>query len=43
MTMGFLVLLAGVGFALVVGLRHRLREWRELGELERKYGEERHG
>jgi hypothetical protein len=40
---GFLVLLGGVGLALCWGLHSRLKEWRELAELERKYGEERHG
>ena len=40
---GFLVLLAGIGLALSVGLLFRLREWRELKELERKYEAERHG
>ena len=39
---GFLVLLASVGFALFVGLLFRLKEWRELKELESKYGEKRH-
>jgi hypothetical protein len=38
-----LVLLAGVGIALLVGLVFRLREWRKLKELERRYGEDRHG
>lgn len=40
---GFLVLLAGIGIALFVGLLFRLRESRELKALERKYGEDRHG
>jgi hypothetical protein len=40
---GFLVLLGGLGIALLVGLLCRLREWRELKDLERKYGKERHG
>lgn len=40
---GFLVLLAGIAIALSVGLVFRLREWRELKELEREYGAERHG
>jgi hypothetical protein len=40
---GFLVLLAVVGLALCVGLFFRLREWREIKELEREYGAGRHG
>ena len=40
---GFLVLLAGVGIALLVGLLFRVREWREFKGLERKYGEGRNG
>lgn len=40
---GFLVLLAGAAIALFVGLLFRLRERRELKDLERKYGDGRHG
>jgi hypothetical protein len=39
---GFLVLLAAVGIALVVALQFRLKEWRELQALERN-GKGRHG
>ncbi len=37
----FLVFAGVVGLALFVGLLLRLREWRDLRQLERKYGEER--
>jgi len=40
---GFLVFLGSVGLALLVGLLFRLKEWREIKDLERKYGAERHG
>jgi len=40
---GFLVLLAGVAIALLVGLFFRFTEWLEIKQLERKYGGDRHG
>lgn len=39
----FLVFMAVLGFVVCFGLYFRLKEWREIRELERRYAKEHHG